>query len=361
MLKIKNTTFEKYGANTISESEKYRKNNYPIANNPNYLNFIKNAISLFKCDLGKDHTFEIHKDNYNNRINDNNPLCTICYPISENNSIKELELLRFIEENYKGTILPGYRDVLEIDIYLPELKLGFEFNGLYWHSNVFKENIYHLNKLNWFKEKGIRIINIWEDDWDLKKDIIKSQIKNYLGLTENKIMARKCVIKEVENSTIFLNKNHIQGNVNSILKIGLFYNEELISLMTFDKFEGRKKMKINEWNLSRFCNKLNFNVIGGASKLLSYFIKTYNPLRIVSYADKAWSLGRLYYQLGFSLINETKPDYKYIVNNIRENKTNYKKPKLIKQGFKGTEKEIMENLGYNRIYDCGKMKFEINL
>ena len=355
--KLKDVFIKKYGTNTISENDKFRKDNFGIAKNINYIRYIGNRISLFKCDLGNDHTFDIHKDIYNNRYKNNLPLCTICYPISENSSIKEKELLRFIEENYKGKIIPGYRDGLEIDIYLPDLKLGFEFNGLYWHSDEYKENNYHLNKTLFFKEKNIRIIHIFEDDWDLKQNIIKSQIKNVLGLTENKIFARKCRVKEINNSD-FLDKNHIQGNVSSVIKLGLYFNDELVSMMTFDNFEGRKKMEKNSWNLSRFCNKINYNIIGGASKLFNYFIKNYNPLRIISYADRIWSEGNLYYKLGFNLISETKPDYKYIVNNIRENKTKYKKSKLVKEGFIGTERQIMENIGYKRIYDCGKIKFE---
>jgi len=356
--KLKNVFIKKYGTNTISENDKFRKDNFCIAKNINYIKYIGNRISLFKCDLGKNHEFEISKNIYITRTKANNPLCTICYPISENNSIKELELLRFIQENYKGEILPGWRGQLEIDIYLPELNIGFEFNGLYWHSEEYKKNNYHLDKTLFFKDKGIKIIHIWEDDWDNKKDIIKSQIINYLGLTETKIFARKCQIREIIDSSNFLDTNHIQGNAKSVIKLGLFYNNELVSVMSFDNFEGRKKMEQSGWNLSRFCNKINYNVIGGASKLLNYFIKTYTPSRIISYADRSWSEGNLYYQLGFKLVNESKPDYKYIVNNVRENKTKYKKSKLIKNGFIGTEKEITENLGYKRIYDCGKIKFE---
>ena len=239
---------------------------------------------------------------------------------------------------------------------MPDLNLGFEFNGLYWHSNEFKEKDYHLNKTIFFKEKDIRIIHIFEDDWDIKKDIIKSQIKNLLGLTENKIFARKCQVKEITDAKDFLKNNHIQGNVNSIIKLGLYYNEELVSVMTFDNFEGRKKMKEKEWNLNRFCNKLNYNVIGGASKLLKYFIKNYNPTRIISYADRIWSNGNLYYQLGFKLVNTTKPDYKYIINGVRKHKSNFKKSKL---DTTLTESQEMNNKGINKIYDCGKLKFEL--
>ena len=360
--KSKETLLEKYGVDNINKNEEFRKNNFTIANNINYIRYLEDGKSEFKCDLNKDHTFEIHIDNYFHRSKDSLPLCTICYPISENSSIKEKELLQFIEENYKGEIISGYRDQLEIDIYLPELNLGFEFNGLYWHSDIFKENNYHLDKLNYFKNKGINIINIWEDDWNLRKDIIKSQIKNLLGLTENKIFARKCQVKEVTDSKIitnFLNNNHIQGQSHDNIKIGLFYNNELVSLMTFNKFEGRKKLKETEWNISRFCNKFNYNIIGGASKLLNYFIKVYNPSRLISYADRSWSEGNLYYKLGFILTSESKPDYKYIINGVRRHKSKFKKSNLVKEGYTGTENEITNQLGINKIYDCGKLKFEL--
>ena len=128
--------------------------------------------------------------------------------------------------------------------------------------------------------------------------------------------------------------------------------------MTFDSFEGRKKMEEGGYNLSRFCNKLGYNVVGGASKLLSYFIKEYKASRIVSYADKDWSIGSLYYTLGFENILESKPDYKYIVDNNRVHKSRYKKSKL-KTTL--TESKTMEELGINKIYDCGKIKFEYKI
>jgi hypothetical protein len=202
----------------------------------------------------------------------------------------------------------------------------------------------------------IRIIHIWEDDWIYKTEIVKSQIKNWLVLTENKIFARKCEVKEINNSKDFLNKNHIQGSDRSIIKLGLFYNNELVSIMTFNKTEGRKKMIDTDWNLSRFSNKLEYNVVGGASKLLNYFIKNYNPKRIISYADKDWSNGSVYYKLGFNLVNETKPDYKYLINNKRVHKSRYRKSKL---NTTLTESQYM--LDIPRIWDCGKIKFEIIL
>ncbi len=148
-----------------------------------------------------------------------------------------------------------------------------------------------------------------------------------------------------------MNKNHIQGFANSKIKIGLFHNDELVSLMLFDQFEGRKRMKESEWNLSRFCNKLEVNVIGGASKLLNYFILNFNPNRIISYSDKDWSRGNLYKKLKFKKIYETRPDYKYLVDFKRIHKSNFKKSII---GISESKLEIP------KIWDCGKIKFEWN-
>ena len=364
--KIKQTNLEKYGVDNFSKSEESREN-FIISNHPNYIKYINDRISLFNCDLNKNHEFQIHGDNFYSRINSNLPICTICYPIGDNKSIKEKILLEYIQSIYNGEIISGYRDGIEIDIFLPELKLGIEFNGLYWHSNKFRESNYHVDKLNWFKSKNIDIKFIYEDDFDNNLDIIKSQINNWLGTTKNKIYARKCQIKEIKNVDeyrYFLNNNHNQGFVASKLVYGLYFQDNLVSLMSFDKKEGRYNMPEDEWNLNRFCNLLNTNVIGGASKLLIHFIKENNPSRIISYADKDWSNGNLYFKLGFTLVNKSKPDYKYIVDGIRKSKQNFTKYKLQKLGHdieNLTESQIMNNLGINKIYDCGKMKFELIL
>ena len=363
--KIK-TTFKKlYDVDNIMFNEEFRKNNYTIANDDLYIRYTGGRMSEFKCDCGKNHNFEIDYSNYLQRKNRNCKLCTVCYPICENVSIKEKELYKFILNNYNGKIIENYRDHFEIDVYLPDINIGFEFNGLYWHSDLFIEKDKHIKKLNYFKEKGIRIIYIWEDDWDLKNDIIKSQIKNWINITSDKIYARKCEIKEITDNKLikkFLDDNHIQGNIHSNIKIGLFYLGELVSIMVFDKNEGRKKLKEDEWNLSRFCNKINTSVIGAASKLLTYFTKTYKCNRIISYSDKSWSNGNLYYKLGFKLVNESKINYKYIINNKRENKQKFTKKKLFKTEIdveNKTEKEIMKDKNIPRIYDCGQLKFEI--
>ena len=349
------TNLIRYGVDNFSKSNDFYTNTI-IGNDIDFVKYLSDSICLFKCNTG--HYFDISTINYHSRINNSLPLCTICNPIGDSKSIKEKELFEFIESIYDDKIIQSYRDGLEIDIYLPELKLGFEFNGLYWHSEKFKNRTYHIDKTNFFKSKGIRIIHIWEDDWIFRNDITKSQICNLLKVNNEKIFARKCYIKEILDSRIatkFLNDNHIQGKVNSVLKLGLYYQDELVSIMTFDSFEGRKKMGESEYNLSRFCNKLGNNIIGGASKLLTYFIKNYDVKRIVSYADKDWSIGNLYYTLGFENVGENGPDYKYIVDKKRVHKSRYKKSKL---NTSLTESQEMIKRDILKVYDCGKIKFE---
>jgi hypothetical protein len=282
----------------------------------------------------------------------NTEICTKCNPIDKHQSGKEIKLYNLIKSLYDGEIIQNFKiKKQEIDIYLPELSLGFELNGIYWHSDKFKNKNFHKEKSDFFLENNIRIIHIWEDDFDNKPNIVKSQIINLIG-SSNKVWARKCQIKEVTDINLireFLDDNHIQGYVNSNLKLGLYYNGELFSLMTFDHFEGRKRMLDNEWNLNRFCNKLEYSVVGGASKLLKYFINNYDVKRIISYADRDWSIGDLYQKLGFTKVNESKPDYKYLVGDKRVHKSNFKK------SVTGLSES---NLDIHKVWDCGKIKFE---
>jgi hypothetical protein len=186
---------------------------------------------------------------------------------------------------------------------------------------------------------------------------------NILGLTPIKIYGRKCVIKEVspKDSKLFLDTNHIQGNVNSSIKLGLYYNDELVSIMTFGK--GRIIMggDSNQYELLRFCNKLDTTVIGGADKLLKNFIKIYKPIEIISYADRRWSQGGLYDKLGFEFVHDSKPNYFYIISKKREYRFKYRKDVLVKEGFDSSksERQIMKERCIYRIYDCGNKKYII--
>lgn len=260
---------------------------------------------------------------------------------------------------------------LEIDIYIPSHKLAIEFDGLYWHSELKgKGKEYHLYKTEECIKQGIHLIHVFEDEWRYKKDIVKSRIKNHLKLTSKRIFARKCIIKEINNKdkNIFLNSNHIQGEDKSKFKYGLFFNEELVSIITFGKLRKitGNKDKEGEYELIRFCNKLDTNVIGAFSRLLKHFIKTQKPTNIISYADRRWSNGNVYIKNGFNFIHNTSPNYWYMKNfNIREHRYKYRKSELNKylNNFNPNKSEwvnMTEN-NYARIWDCGSGKYELKI
>lgn len=337
------------------KSEEFRKTNFRVAQDPNYIKYIENGTSIFNCDNGNEHQFEINIDCYSKRIKYKTILCTICNPVDKHQSGKEIKLYNFIKSIYDGEIIQNHRiEKQELDVFLPQFKLGIELNGVHWHSDTYKDKNFHINKSDFFKDKNIHVFHVWEDDFDNKLEIIQSQIKNILNLSQ-RISARKCQAKVITNPEIvrkFLDDNHMLGFVNSNIKVGLYYQDELVSLMTFDKFEGRNKMSNLEWNLNRFCNKINVSVIGGASKLLNFFVATHSPKRIISYADKDWSKGNLYEKLNFTKVYETEPDYKYVIKGKRIHKSN------LKSSVTGVSESKLE---LPKIWDCGKIKYELIL
>jgi len=331
-------------------------------------NEIDSIISIKCLDCGDN--FDINRQLLKFRIDRSDDVCLKCNPILCGRSKMKLDVLEFIKLNYTGDIISNTRSVIdnEIDIYLPDLGLAFEFNGLHQHSDLHKDKYYHINKSNDCLDKDIQLIHIWEDDWLYKTNIIKSIILNKIG-NSNRIFARKCIIKEVDNKLVrsFLVNNHIQGFVGSKIKLGLFHNDELVSLMTFGSL--RKSLgynsKENSYELLRFCNKLNSSVIGGASKLFKHFTKSYEVNQVISYSDTSRGVGNLYEKLGFKFSHNSDPNYYWVINNIRKHRFNFRKDRLVSLGYdkEKTEIQIMNELGYYRIFDCGSKKWikDINI
>jgi len=291
------------------------------------------------------------------------PTCSKCSKY-KGYSIIEEEIMRLIQTNYNGIIIMKDRSILkgrEIDIFLPQINLAIEVNGIYWHSEIWgKYKNYHLSKTEDCLNKGIHLLHIFDYEWLYKKDIVKSIILNKLGLTPNKIFARKCEIKEVSSNDkkLFLNNNHMQGSCVSKINLGLYYNNELVSIMTFGKNRFKKDDTIE---MIRFCNIINTNVIGGASKLLKYYIKNYQPQTIITFADRRYSLGKMYDTLGFNLNSFSKPNYFYWKNLKIYSRMNFQKhmlkDKLDKFDPLLSEYQNMLNNGFNRVWDCGNYKF----
>jgi len=370
IIKYKKTCILKYGSDNYSKSNDYKnritKKFISLYPRINFIE-IKKGTVIVRCDeCGNDS--EVTKQLLYERNKRNHNCCLTCNPIGFNQrSGYEKEICEFLSElnvEYNENVkIPNSN--YELDIFLPDYKIGIEFNGLYWHNELHKDSNYHLNKTILSNNNDIELIHIFEDEWIYKTEIVKSILRNRLNKIDQKIYGRKCFIKEVSSkeSKNFLNENHIQGNVNSSVRLGLFYNDEMVSLMTFSK--GRIIMggKKDEWELNRFVNKINTNVIGSASKLLSYFIKKYQYKKIISYSDVRLFDGKMYEKLNFKTISSSKPNYWYVIGDKRYYRFNFNKSNLIKEGYDSnkTEKQIMFERKIYRIYDCGNVRWELTI
>lgn len=305
--------------------------------------------------------------------------CPNCYPRNiKNSSIAEKEILDFLYKINPGwKVLTNNRFLLnpyELDFVIPEKKIAIEFCGLYFHSEALlvetRKNFnidirkYHLWKLEECLKKGYNLITIFEDEWVLKKDIVKARIQQITNNSSSKrIHARDCIIKEIESKDKikFLEEFHIQGSDRSKINLGAFYDEQLVSVMTFSLGNIAKgsRTKEGEWELSRFCNNYNYHIPGIASKLLSYFKKNFQWKTIFTYADRRWSIGNLYEKIGFTKIGNTPVNYWYIDPNKFGRISRFNLRKKLDEPKNKTEMELRIEQGYLVIWDCGNIKYEL--
>lgn len=288
--------------------------------------------------------------------------------IKSKTSKAENEIRKFIID--LGFSCESNREILngkEIDLYIPSVKLGIEYNGLLWHTETFgkKGRKYHIEKTEQCKNKGINLIHIFEDEYINNKEIVLSKISHLLKCDNynKKISGRKCIINEIEKDDAkkFLDKFHIQGFSKSTLYLGCFFNNELIGVMTFLK-NGN-----DSYTLSRFATNINYTCRGVGGKLFKYFISKYNPHKVISFADRRWTINEkenLYTKLGFKFEYYTKPDYRYYNPHIekykRIHKFNFRKKELNRKyglDMNLTENEMAKILGYDKIWDCGLIKY----
>ena len=260
-------------------------------------------------------------------------------------------------------IIDNYRGFgLEVDLWVPELRIGFEYHGEYWHSSHNIQTDRRLKKLHARKadlsvQNGFRMYQIFSGD---DKPIWESIIRNIFRKND-KVFARKCCISFLDSSQekIFFTKNHLQGYVGSSVCYGLVLDDQIVCAMSLIKKNGY-------WEIQRLASLLNTTVVGGASRLFSRFIKDQTPNRIVTFADRRYSIGDIYRKLGFEFLYHTSPNYCYIRNKLKFSRQKCQKKKLEKllgDSFDSclTEHENMFKYGFRRLWDAGNLKFEMKL
>jgi hypothetical protein len=281
------------------------------------------------------------------------------------------EINNFISETCGITPLVNNRTLIgtEIDILIPEKQFGIEFNGLFYHHErvteekpaLRKGRDYHLAKTVAAEKAGYHLFHIFSDQWNEQKPIVQSMIRNKLGMS-TRLYARKLKVEAVDRDTRrqFMAVNHIQGRDNALFALGLFKHGELISCMSFGIPRYWKNQ--NCFELIRFCNKLDHTVVGGFSRLLSAYLNEHNS-DLVSYADRTYSKGSVYRQHGFELERTNPPSYYYVDKTFscRYPRTMFTKQHIqTRFGVTNTdysEKELMQRLGFRRVWDCGTMTF----
>jgi hypothetical protein len=277
-----------------------------------------------------------------------------------------VELLRARGFNVKKgdrTVIAPY----EIDILLPDQKLGIEFCGLYWHSEAHKSDPrYHLKKLLDMEAKGYRLLTIFEDEWVYKRDIAERRILNALGISERGLGARSLTVGKIsaKDARDFLDQYHIQGGRTYGFANYAAYdpNGVPVGVMTFS--ESRMVLgggRGGPVEMLRFATDGRTHP-GMASRLFKTFVREYDPPSVISYADRRWSSGNLYRQIGFKELRSTEPGYAYFHPNrlAREYRFHFRKSRIksmVEGGENMSESQIMKQLGYHRIWDCGSLKF----
>ncbi len=337
--KAKDTCLEKYGTENYNSSDEYKKiliDNKSEKLGLDIISYNENTFKI-KCDKCEEY-YEINNLLLSARLRINNVLCTICNPLGSNlSSSYEYDLCDCLTSNgivfsrNDKNIIPPYH----VDIFIPEHNFAIEINGLYWHSEKFKNKNYHYDKYSLCKGYGVYLFQIWEDDWIYKKDRIKAFIINRLNYNKNIINSKKCIVKEIDDiqSKEFIENNHVCDYLYSDINLGLFYNNKLISLMSF-----------NGNVLNIFCNLYGYFIIDAEIMLFNYYLINYDFSNIIYYSDNCISDEIILKKLGFKKEENMILKHYWVKGHI-------------KYYFENANETEMYDKGYYKLYSAGGYKW----
>lgn len=289
--------------------------------------------------------------------------CPACAKVNFQ-SKPEFEIKEFIESLGVDVLHTYYLDGVELDLFVPSKNLAIEFDGLFYHSSgsvstdkVISEK--HIKKTELCEHHGITLLHIFENEWENKQSIWKSMIRHRLGLS-TKIYGRKTTCRDITSKLAdeFCKINHMQGAAKSKYQYGLYYENILVAVMSI----AGSRYNDNDFEIIRYCNIKDHNVVGGFSKLLKHF-RSIHSGSVVSYANRRWSNGNLYAQNGFTKERITGPCYYYLKGDKMQHRSVFMKHKLsnLLDAFDAAKTEVanMYEHKYRRIWDCGTIVYTL--
>lgn len=252
-----------------------------------------------------------------------------------------------------------------VDVFLPEYSLAIEYHGLIWHSTRFKSDPREdYKKHRQLEALGVRTIHIYEDEWELRRGVVERTLMSAVGALP-RIYARSAELVEISTSEAdeFYELNHLQGRCLAEVAYALKEAGEVVACMSFGVARSdRRNTDKTVWELERYA--ATKTVVGGASKLLKAFLRSGRAKTVVSYSDTRAFSGAMYQALGFELVSESAPDYKYVngsykVGRIHKSKFQRKNlPEMLSVFDPNlSEAENCRNNGWYQIFDCGKKKW----
>ena len=279
----------------------------------------------------------------------------------------ELFIKEFLDAN-NITYVSNTKKIIpphELDFYISSHNLAIEVCGLYWHRHSLLQNSkYHIEKLEACLKQGIQLVTIFSDHIESHPDKVLARLKFKLKLIPRMFHPRELHITDTyskKDVNKFIDEYHLQGAKSAPINIVATHNGYICAAMTFGPLRrslGQTKQIANAYEMYRFTSMSN--IPGIASKLFKFFVNTYNPESIISFSDRCWGDGELYQILGFEKTMVNGANYWYTKNFISKiHRFGFTKHSLVAKGHDKnlTESQIMINLGYDKIYDCGSVKY----
>jgi hypothetical protein len=291
-------------------------------------------------------------------------LAARCPACANSQSLGEREVAAFIkslgmEIEYRTRALLCKQ---EIDIYLPERQIGVEYCGIFWHSEKYRTPRYHLAKLEDAEAAGIRLIQIFEDEWLFRREAVEARLRNILGVTSKSVGARELTLRKATwpEAKEFLETWHLQGAGKPSAEQWVLCDDSgILACATFGKARFGAEGGSELLRFAATCS-----VPGGFSRLLKAYLRSNLDVRsITSYADRRWSDGGVYQTNGFAFEGNSRHGYWWCKASQRYNRHMFQKHKLSKMlKTYDPEKSEVENCqanGYFRLFDCGVSRWRL--